>query len=148
MSHELRTPLNAIIGFSELMKNEVLGPIGVPSYTGYVRDIHESGQHLLSIINDILDLSRIEAGKLKLFESAMNIVAVVQGVVRADPGARHRRRGQDRRRIGRRHAGAMGRRAAGQADADQSAGERGQIHAAGRRRSMCACSRTLPARSP
>jgi signal transduction histidine kinase len=82
MSHELRTPLNAIIGFSELMKNEVLGPIGVPSYGGYVRDIHESAQHLLGIINDILDLSRVEAGKLKLFESTMNIVAVVQGVVR------------------------------------------------------------------
>jgi PAS domain S-box-containing protein len=82
MSHELRTPLNAIIGFSELMKNEVLGPIGVPSYNGYVRDIHESAQHLLGIINDILDLSRVEAGKLKLFESTMNIVAVVQGVVR------------------------------------------------------------------
>jgi PAS domain S-box-containing protein len=82
MSHELRTPLNAIIGFSELMKNEVLGPIGVPSYGGYVRDIHESAQHLLGIINDILDLSRVEAGKLKLFESTINIVAVVQGVVR------------------------------------------------------------------
>ena len=82
MSHELRTPLNAIIGFSELMKNEVLGPIGVPSYGGYVRDIHDSAQHLLGIINDILDLSRVEAGKLKLFESTINIVAVVQGVVR------------------------------------------------------------------
>jgi PAS domain S-box-containing protein len=82
MSHELRTPLNAIIGFSELMKNEVLGPIGVPSYSGYVRDIHESAQHLLGIINDILDLSRVEAGKLKLFEATVNVVAVVQGVGR------------------------------------------------------------------
>ena len=148
MSHELRTPLNAIIGFSELMKNEVLGPIGVPSYNGYVRDIHESAQHLLGIINDILDLSRVEAGKLKLFESTMNIVAVVQGVVRLIQERATDRRGQDRCRIGRRHAGALGGRAPGQADADQSAGECRQISRRGAARSMCGSSRIPPARSP
>ena len=68
MSHELRTPLNAILGFSELMRGEMLGPIGNEAYKTYLDDIHSSGQHLLRIINDILDLSRIEAGKRELRE--------------------------------------------------------------------------------
>ncbi len=68
MSHELRTPLNAILGFSDLMRGEMLGPIGNESYKNYLDDIHSSGQHLLRIINDILDLSRIEAGKRALRE--------------------------------------------------------------------------------
>ena len=94
MSHELRTPLNAIIGFSELMKNEVLGAIAIPAYSGYVRDIHDSANHLLNIINDILDLSRIEAGKLKLFETSVDLGAAAQGTARlvtdraADSGVR------------------------------------------------------------
>jgi len=93
-SHELRTPLNAIIGFSELMNNEVLGAIAVPAYAGYVRDIHDSAQHLLNIINDILDLSRIEAGKLKLFEVAVDLGGAAQATARlvgeraADSGIR------------------------------------------------------------
>ncbi len=82
MSHELRTPLNAIIGFSELMKNETLGGIPVPAYVGYVRDIHDSANHLLNIINDILDLSRIEAGKLKLFETMVDLGAAAQATLR------------------------------------------------------------------
>jgi PAS domain S-box-containing protein len=82
MSHELRTPLNAIIGFSELMKNEVMGSIGVPAYTGYVRDIHDSAHHLLNVINDILDLSRIEAGKLKLLETGVSLAAAAQATAR------------------------------------------------------------------
>ncbi|WP_109796307.1 hybrid sensor histidine kinase/response regulator [Minwuia thermotolerans] len=64
MSHELRTPLNAIIGFSELMLHGVMGPIGNARYRGYVADIGQSGQHLLNLINDILDLSKIEAGRM------------------------------------------------------------------------------------
>lgn len=68
MSHELRTPLNAIIGFSEIMERELMGPLGTPAYRDYSRDIHESGRHLLDIINDILDLSRIEAGRMELRE--------------------------------------------------------------------------------
>jgi len=78
MSHELRTPLNAILGFSEVMKNEVLGPIGNASYKEYVGDIHASGQHLLNLINEILDLSRIEAGRYELAEEPINLVHVVQ----------------------------------------------------------------------
>ena len=66
VSHELRTPLNAIIGFSEIMQMQMFGPIGHKQYSEYAHDIHGSGQHLLSIINDILDLSKIEAGRYQL----------------------------------------------------------------------------------
>src|SRR5690606_23695331 len=68
MSHELRTPLNAIIGFSSIIKNEMLGPVTVPRYREYAEDIHASGEHLLAIIGDILDLSKVEAGKFELVE--------------------------------------------------------------------------------
>jgi len=78
MSHELRTPLNAILGFSEIIKNEVLGPIGNESYKDYLGDIHSSGQHLLNLINEILDLSRIEAGRYELNEEPVNLVEVVE----------------------------------------------------------------------
>jgi two-component system cell cycle sensor histidine kinase PleC len=76
MSHELRTPLNAILGFSELMRGEMLGPIGTPAYKSYLDDINASGQHLLRIINDILDLSRIEAGKRELREELGSLVEI------------------------------------------------------------------------
>ena len=77
MSHELRTPLNAIIGFSEIMKEELLGPLDNDSYKEYVTDIHSSGDHLLNLINEILDLSRVEAGKYELHEEAISIVEVL-----------------------------------------------------------------------
>ncbi|HEY8872202.1 MAG TPA: ATP-binding protein [Stellaceae bacterium] len=73
MSHELRTPLNAIIGFSEMMVREVLGTLGNEQYRTYVADIHSSGTHLLQIINDILDLSKAEAGKLELHEDVFDL---------------------------------------------------------------------------
>lgn len=66
MSHELRTPLNAIIGFSDMILNEVFGPLTHTHYRGYIDDIHKSGQHLLTIVNDILDLSKVEAGRMQL----------------------------------------------------------------------------------
>ncbi len=66
MSHELRTPLNAVIGFSEVMVSELLGPIGTKKYLEYAQDIHSSGQYLLEVISDILDMSKIEAGRVKL----------------------------------------------------------------------------------
>ena len=80
MSHELRTPLNAIIGFSEMMQREVLGPLGNERYRGYVADIHESGTHLLHIINDILDLSKAEAGKLDLHEEVFDLRDTIRSV--------------------------------------------------------------------
>jgi len=76
VSHELRTPLNAIIGFSEIMESEIMGPIGNDSYLAYAGDIHDSGEHLLSIINDILDLVKAESGKLALNEEEVDIGAV------------------------------------------------------------------------
>jgi len=76
MSHELRTPLNSIIGFSEIIKNEVFGPVEPKPYWEYARDIHESGKHLLSIINQILDISRIDAGERELKESVVDISKV------------------------------------------------------------------------
>jgi two-component system, cell cycle sensor histidine kinase PleC len=78
MSHELRTPLNAILGFSEVMKNEVFGPHASPSYREYAGDIHGSGEHLLTLINEILDLSRIEAGRYDLSEEAVQLPYVVE----------------------------------------------------------------------
>ena len=78
MSHELRTPLNAILGFSEVMKTEVFGAHVVPAYKEYSSDIHNSGVHLLGLINEILDLSRIEAGRYELNEESVSLVAIVE----------------------------------------------------------------------
>src|SRR6185437_1955347 len=78
MSHELRTPLNAILGFSEVMKTEVFGAHAVAAYKEYSSDIHNSGVHLLGLINEILDLSRIEAGRYELNEEAVSLVGIVE----------------------------------------------------------------------
>jgi two-component system, cell cycle sensor histidine kinase PleC len=77
MSHELRTPLNAILGFSEVMKGELFGSHIVASYKDYSNDIHASGQHLLVLINEILNLSRIEAGRFDLKEEALALADIV-----------------------------------------------------------------------
>jgi signal transduction histidine kinase len=82
MSHELRTPLNAIIGFSEIISHELFGPMGNEKYLEYMKDIHKSSLHLLSIINDVLDMSKIEAGKLELSKEALNIRNVIADVIR------------------------------------------------------------------
>ncbi|NOT41302.1 MAG: sensor histidine kinase [Alphaproteobacteria bacterium] len=73
MSHELRTPLNAILGFSEVMRDEVFGNLGSRQYVGYATDIHSSGEHLLGLINDVLDLSRIEAGRFVVRAEEINV---------------------------------------------------------------------------
>src|SRR6187401_1681011 len=78
MSHELRTPLNAILGFSEVMKSEVFGEHSVPAYKEYSADIHNSGVHLLGLINEILDLSRIEAGRYELNEESISLADIVE----------------------------------------------------------------------
>lgn len=78
MSHELRTPLNAILGFAEILRDEMLGPMGQERYTEYAADIHKSGAHLLSIINDILDLSKVEAGRLEAHLSWVDPVPSMQ----------------------------------------------------------------------
>ncbi|MBU2271017.1 MAG: PAS-domain containing protein, partial [Alphaproteobacteria bacterium] len=82
MSHELRTPLNAINGFSEIMAGEMFGPLGDARYKGYAADILKSGQHLLSLINDILDMAKIEAGKLTLHYEAVSMKEIVDDAAR------------------------------------------------------------------
>jgi signal transduction histidine kinase len=78
VSHEVRTPLNSIIGFTELMLGERLGPIGNPRYKGYVEDIHHSGLYALSLLNDLLDISKIEAGKFDLNFTAVDVPELVE----------------------------------------------------------------------
>jgi signal transduction histidine kinase len=81
MSHELRTPLNAIIGFAEVIERETFGPTGA-RYREYASDIHGSGRHLLQVINDILDLAKVEAGQMLLHEARLDPALVMQGCVR------------------------------------------------------------------
>jgi len=82
MSHELRTPLNAVIGFAEVMMRQAFGPLGNTRYRDYAQDIAESGKHLLAVINEILDISRIEAGRLQLWEESVDLERIVGSCVR------------------------------------------------------------------
>ncbi|MFC5346018.1 ATP-binding protein [Brevundimonas staleyi] len=82
MSHELRTPLNAINGFSEIMAGEMFGPLGDSKYKGYAADILKSGQHLLSLINDILDMAKIEAGKMTLHYEPVSLIEICEDAIR------------------------------------------------------------------
>ncbi|MEX1152652.1 PAS domain-containing sensor histidine kinase, partial [Parvibaculum sp.] len=77
MSHELRTPLNAILGFSEMMQREVFGPLGVPKYREYVADILKSGRHLLDVLSDIMDVARVEAGKIDFEPEELSVARLV-----------------------------------------------------------------------
>ncbi|MGH7002104.1 MAG: sensor histidine kinase, partial [Stellaceae bacterium] len=81
MSHELRTPLNAIIGFSEIIQGQMMGPLGDHRYLDYGRDIHDAGKHLLEIINDIPDMSKIESGRFKLDAEWTDLGSLVEGVL-------------------------------------------------------------------
>jgi signal transduction histidine kinase len=81
VSHEVRTPLNSIIGFAELMLQERLGPIGNQRYKGYVEDIHQSGLYALSLLNDLLDISKMEAGKFELNFTAVDVAEIVEDCV-------------------------------------------------------------------
>jgi signal transduction histidine kinase len=82
MSHELRTPLNAVLGFSEIIKEQAFGPVGSSKYQEYAQDIHGSGQHLLALINDILDLAKIESGTSDLDEEDIDIPGLVRSAVK------------------------------------------------------------------
>jgi signal transduction histidine kinase len=81
MSHELRTPLNAILGFSEILATQLYGPLGQEKYVEYAEDVHKSGAHLLELINDVLDLSKIDAGKIELHESIFSVSELVDDAV-------------------------------------------------------------------
>lgn len=82
MSHELRTPLNAILGFSEILLTGMFGPIGSPKYSEYAKDIHESGKHLLNVINDILDMSKIEAGQMRIRCETIDLAPLIEESLR------------------------------------------------------------------
>ncbi|MEE8189522.1 MAG: PAS domain S-box protein [Kiloniellales bacterium] len=82
MSHELRTPLNAIIGFAEIIRNELFGTLEIRKYHDYAKDIHDSGQHLLELINDILDLSKIETGNVELHEETIELSKAIDSCLR------------------------------------------------------------------
>ena len=81
MSHELRTPLNAIIGFSQLIKDQILGPANPPAYADYAKDIHDAGEHLLEVISNVLDASRIEVGKFDIKEEPVEVGELMQSAV-------------------------------------------------------------------
>lgn len=81
VSHEVRTPLNAIMGYAEIIREEIVGPVGSPKYRDYARHIHRSGRHLLDLINDILDLSKVESGRLELTEEPVDLVRVLEEAV-------------------------------------------------------------------
>ena len=81
VSHELRSPLNAIIGFAEIMGREVLGPLGSPKYVGYAHDISSAGQHMLSLVNDILDMAKLERGQHPLEEGEVDVAKTVEDSV-------------------------------------------------------------------
>jgi signal transduction histidine kinase len=82
MSHELRTPLNAVLGFSEIMVNEAFGPLGSPNYREYARDIFDSGTHLLRVINDVLDLSKVEAGRFEINRCEIDVEDTIEASLR------------------------------------------------------------------
>ena len=82
MSHELRTPLNAILGFSEILVNQMFGPVGSPKYGEYARDIHDSGKHLLNVISDILDMSKIEAGHMRIQCETIDLAPLIEESLR------------------------------------------------------------------
>ncbi|HWU54765.1 MAG TPA: HAMP domain-containing sensor histidine kinase, partial [Rhizomicrobium sp.] len=94
MSHELKTPLNAVLGFSEMIRDEVLGPIGNPAYREYAGDIHTSGTRLLSVINDVLDVSRLEGGLLTIEARPENALDVAESAIKLARAITH-----DQRRI-------------------------------------------------
>jgi len=77
VSHEIRTPMSAIIGFAEVMRDERLGPIGTERYKDYLKDIHTSGEHVISLVNDLLDLSKVEAGRMELSFGSVDLNAIV-----------------------------------------------------------------------
>jgi len=89
MSHELKTPLNAVLGFSEIIRDQVLGPVGQPAYRDYAGDIHKSGARLLAVINDVLDVSRLEGGLLTLDARPENILDVAEAAIKLARAVTH-----------------------------------------------------------
>ena len=83
MSHEFRTPLNAILGFSEMMRAQYFGPLGSENYIDYAKDIHDSGEHMLALVNDVLDIAAIEAGKRDFLKEALNLNELLKDCIKS-----------------------------------------------------------------
>ena len=128
ISHEIRTPLNAIIGFSEVMMDERFGPVGNDRYKQYLKDIHASGGHLISLLNDLLDLSKIEAGKLELTFVSVNLNELVQQCVAIMQEQANRERVIIRTSLPANLPHDRGRRPLGAPDRAQSVVELDQVH--------------------
>ena len=138
VSHELRTPLNAVIGFSEMLTQQIFGPLGNEKYHDYAVDIMKSGQHLLAVINDILDISRIELGKIQVQDSVVAVEDLFEDCARMV--SHHAEEGGIEFRIGagRRAAAAPRRSPPDQSGSDQPAIQRREVRAARRpRRDLC-----------
>ena len=132
MSHELRTPLNAIIGFSEIMEAAMFGPLGVDKYCEYSRDIRESGQYLLDVINDILDMSKIEAGGIHLCPETVELDRIMAELAPCRLGTRQRKAFDASFRHRGRHA-AQGGSPCAEADCAEPSFQCGEVHARRRR---------------
>ena len=132
MSHELRTPLNAVIGFAEIMQGEVFGPLGDTRYSEYAADIRDSGQHLLNLINDLLDVSKIEFGKVELVDETVDLACIIEFLHAADARPRRSSRARDHRPHAAQSALSPRRRPPPQADPPQSHVQCREIHARGR----------------
>ena len=132
ISHEIRTPLNAIIGFSEVMMQERFGPIGNERYRQYLKDIHTSGGHLVSLLNDLLDLSKIEAGKLELNFASVDLNELTQQCVALMQPQANRERIIIRTSLGADAAAGDRGRALGAPDRAQPAVQLDQVHRRGR----------------
>ena len=133
MSHELRTPLNAILGFSEIIAQECFGPVASARYRDYAGDIHASGAHLLSLINDLLDVAKIEAGRMEIAPHPLDARAHLRRRAEAD---RHQGAREETRlwsiAVEPECPAALCRRARAEADPDQPGVQCRQVHAAGR----------------
>ena len=128
MSHELRTPLNAIIGFSEIMGSGMFGVLGSDKYQEYCHDILTSGKYLLEVINDILDMSKIEAGRMKLDMEPLDLSKMLAESLRVVSGRAEDKNLDAGRRYRKHHSGG-GRPPRGQADHRQSVVQCGEVHA-------------------
>ena len=104
MSHELRTPLNAIIGFSEMMQAQVFGALGSPKYVEYCSHIHQGGRYLLDVLTDILDMSRLEAGRVRLDQREVDLSGAVRATVERYRHSAETQARRDERRRARRAA--------------------------------------------
>ena len=128
ISHELRTPLNAILGFSEVMRSERFGEMRNPEISCLCNDIHTSGEHLLSLINDLLDLSKVEAGKLELNFTSVNLAELAEHCLKAHGGGRAQPPGHSAAQLCRRPAQCRRRSALNEADHAQPHFQCHQIH--------------------